>query len=200
MTYHRKALGSSQSRPSLYTRVPRGVDGYDVDVRVGGPRGRARVQTSLGSTQSRPSSYARVPRGMDGVGSLKLAGSVMDLVGRVLGLKAARPAPPARARQRMPQPQMQGFGSLGDSTDQEPPTSLSTSSTPTIVDPATSAWQASMLEQTRIIAAAQQDFTAREVKARYLQIAATLAIPLAAAAWRAVGRVLAGRREERDFE
>ncbi len=57
-----------------------------------------------------------------------------------------------------------------------------------------------MLAQTKIIAAAQQDFTQREIKARYLQIAATLAIPLAAAAWRAIGRVLSGRREERDFE
>lgn len=208
MTYHRRGMGSTQSRPSLYVRVPRAVDGYDFDVRVGGPRGKAHVQTSLGSTQSRPSQYVRVPRAALGASAAEynLVSSALSFVLRTLGAKpAARAAAPARAPMRMPTPApMRGFGSLGDSTDLEPATSLSNptmTGAPTIgVDPATAAWQGSMLEQTKIIAAAQQDFTDREVRARYLQIAATLAIPVAAAAWRAVGRVLAGRREERDFE
>lgn len=136
MSYQR-SLGSSQSRPSRFVRVSRGV--------------------ALGSSQSRPSKFVRVAR---------------------------------------------GFGSLGDATDAEPPTSLAQptiTTNPTIVDP-TVQWQADMLAQTKLMVASQQDYAAREVQQKWIQIGATLLIPLSAAVWRAIGRLLAGRRSSRDFE
>jgi hypothetical protein len=157
MTYS-KALGSTQSRPSTFKRVARGLGDIDLGakVRIANPRRiRVRASTALGSTQSRPSTFKRVARG--------------------------------------------GFGSLGDVTDAQPPTSLAQQSlaAPTIVDP-TLQWQQSMLEQTTAIAAAQAEFTRRESLQRWFQIGATLAIPLSAAIWRAIFK--GGRGSQRDYE
>lgn len=49
-------------------------------------------------------------------------------------------------------------------------------------------WQQAMLSTNQAILAAQQEFTKREQMARYVQIAATLSIPLAAAVWRLIFR------------
>lgn len=73
---------------------------------------------------------------------------------------------------------MQG-ASLGDDTP--------TTGAATLTD-GTTQWQQAMLSQTSAIAAAQQEFTKRESLQRWIQIGATLAIPLSAAIWRAIFR------------
>ncbi len=69
------------------------------------------------------------------------------------------------------------LGTLGD--DATPPTTLSE---PTLVDPATSQWQDSVL--TRLDAGVKTLQVAEMQK--WLQIAATLSIPLAAAVWKMI--------------
>jgi hypothetical protein len=79
------------------------------------------------------------------------------------------------------------YGSLGDDIPAD--TSIAVPST--LPDP-TAEWRANMLAQSTAIAKAQEDFTRRESMARWVQIGATLSIPLAAAVWRAIFR--SGRR------
>jgi len=112
------------------------------------------------------------------------------------------PPPPPTKAQALSIPagaRRYGFGSLGDDTDQAPATVLAqpTLAVPTLVDP-WSDWRVQMLNQTSSIAAAQQDFTARESLQRWFQIGATLAIPLSAAIWRAIFR--GSRGSQRDYE
>lgn len=52
----------------------------------------------------------------------------------------------------------------------------------------TATWQQAMLSTSQRIAAAQEEFTKRESLQRWIQIGATLAIPLSAAIWRAIFR------------
>lgn len=184
MSYQR-SLGSSQSRPSNFVRLHRGV--------------------AMGSSQSRPSNFVRMSRGGMGASAIEysLVSGLVDLIRSVIPQKVTVQAAPARKPMRQPMRPMHGFGSLGDETDAEPPTSLAqpTLAAPTIVDPAaTAAWQQAMLEQTQLMVASQQDYAQREVQQKWIQIGATLAIPLAAAGWRALGRALSGRRAARDYE
>lgn len=177
------AMGSSQSRPSNFTRVHRSA--------------------SLGSSQSRPSNFTRVHRSTPmGAAALEysLVNGLVDII-RSLTPQKVVIAQPVRRPAPAPRRAMQGFGSLGDDTDAEPVTSLAqpTLTQPTVVDP-TVQWQNDMLAQTKAMVASQLDYAQREVQQKWIQIAATLAIPLAAAAWRALGRALSGRRATRDFE
>lgn len=72
---------------------------------------------------------------------------------------------------------MNGMGSLGDDT--APPTTLST---PTLTDPATSQWQGAVLVQ---LQQGVNTLKTAELQ-KWLQIAATLAIPVAGAVWRMI--------------
>jgi hypothetical protein len=73
---------------------------------------------------------------------------------------------------------MQG-ASLGDDTQ--------TTGAAQLTD-GTSQWQQSMLSEVQGVRAAQEEFTRREGLQRWIQIGATLAIPLSAAIWRAIFR------------
>lgn len=70
---------------------------------------------------------------------------------------------------------MNGAG-LGDDTP---------ASTPVLTDGMTE-WQKSMLSETQAMVDAQIEFTKNESFQRWIQIAATLAIPLSAAVWRMI--------------
>jgi hypothetical protein len=72
-------------------------------------------------------------------------------------------------------PTKKPLGSLGDGDSDAP-----------LVDP--QAWRDEMLANVKGVRAAQEDFTRRESLQRWFQIAATLAIPLSAAVWRAIFR------------
>lgn len=73
---------------------------------------------------------------------------------------------------------MQG-ASLGDDTATTGATELTDGNT---------TWQQSMLSEVQGVRAAQDEFTRRESLQRWIQIGATLAIPLSAAIWRAIFR------------
>jgi len=75
-------------------------------------------------------------------------------------------------------PQVQSLGSLGDA-----PSDPTTLSTPTVTDP-TAAWQAEVLLN---LQAGVKTLQMAEMQ-KWLQIAATLAIPLSAAVWKAIFR------------
>ena len=196
------SLGSNQSKPSKFALVRRsmrdsmGSDAIDYSLNITGSHPFATSgSVALGSNQSAPGKYARVARAM-GMGATALEYGLTQAGPVVL----APPPPPSRALS-MPRgaARRYGFGSLGDATDQPLATSLAqpTLAAPTIVDP-WSDWRTQMLTQTSAIAAAQQDFTQRESLQRWFQIAATLAIPLSAAIWRAIFR--GGRGSAKDFE
>lgn len=68
--------------------------------------------------------------------------------------------------------------SLGDDTQ---------SSTPSLTDGPTQ-WQSAMLDNSNQLLAAWQEYIKRDQIARYVQVAATLAIPLSAAIWRMIFR------------
>lgn len=70
-------------------------------------------------------------------------------------------------------------GALGDVT-----TDPAAVTTPTLVDPT---WAKDLVARADKMAALQQQWMTEERFRRYLQIAATLSIPLAAAIWRAIG-------------
>ncbi len=112
---------------------------------------------ALGGVVSRPSG-TRVPRGFGGV-----------------------PAPVAKAAlARAAKKQRRQFGSLGDDT-QGTGLETGTLQTPTITDP-TVTWQNNVLEQ---LQAGVATMKMAELQ-KWLQIAATLSIPLAAAIWRVI--------------
>jgi len=69
------------------------------------------------------------------------------------------------------------LGSLGDD-----PASASTLSQPTLTDPATAQWQANVMAQ---LQAGVQTLKTAELQ-KWLQIAATLSIPLAGAIWKVI--------------
>ena len=68
--------------------------------------------------------------------------------------------------------------SLGDDT-------TPASATPVLTDGPTD-WQASMLSNSNQLLSAWQDYIKKDQIARYVQVAATLAIPLSAAIWRMI--------------
>lgn len=70
------------------------------------------------------------------------------------------------------------LGSLGD----DAPAGPTTLSTPTLTDPATVQWQNDVLAQLRVGAEAMRIGETQ----KWLQIAATLSIPLAAAVWKMI--------------
>jgi hypothetical protein len=203
----RSGLGSNQSKPSKFALVRRsmrdsmGSDAVNYSLNVTGSHPFSTSgSVALGSNQSAPGNYGRVARAM-GMGAAAVEYALTQS-GPVL----QPPPPPPKGRVlSIPRgaARRYGFGSLGDATDAPLATSLAlpTLAAPTIVDPAVdpwSDWRTQMLTQTSAIAAAQQDFTSRESLQRWFQIAATLAIPLSAAIWRAIFR--GGKGSTRDFE
>ena len=116
---------------------------------------------AMGSVASRPMG-TRVPRGFGAV-----------------------PAPIAKAAvARAKRVQRRQFGSLGDDTASQPGDLMTgTLQTPTVTDP-TVAFQTEVLKQLQAGVATMK--TAELQK--WLQIAATLSIPLAAAIWRVIFR------------
>lgn len=76
---------------------------------------------------------------------------------------------------RIPQRYVRTLGSLGDDSG-------TTLSQPTLIDPATSAWQQQVIDQ---LQAGVKTMQAAELQ-KWLQIAATVAIPVLGLAWKAV--------------
>lgn len=72
-----------------------------------------------------------------------------------------------------------GLGSLGDDAVTAP------AATPVLTD-GTAQWQSAMLANSNQILSTQQAFITKDQIARYVQVAATLSIPLAAALWRII--------------
>lgn len=170
---------------------------------------RVRQRVPMGSNQSMPRTFRVAPRSLDGMieyagGSLAqttVRKPAMHGLGAVVHSSAVRglvPVPkPTIVKNRRPAPDVKRLGggyvtlgSLGDDNTTSP-------SDPSIgVDPLLV--QQQQLAQLKTIAAAQTEFTRRESLQRWIQIGATLSIPLAGAIWRAIFR--SGGRRGSDIE
>lgn len=177
------------------------------------PLRRIGNQRSLGSNQSMPRTGRVVARALGGISEYATTAQANPTLVRRRGLGASameyvtKPViipvpPPIHVTNRHPAANIDllgggsnynawtGLGSLGDDNAASP-------ADPSIgVDPVLIAQQ--QLAELKTISAAQVAFTKREAQQRWVQIAATVSIPLFAAVWRAIFR--GGRTSSKDFE
>lgn len=165
MSYFRKGLGGVQSQPQG-GRISRGA---------------------LGGVQSQPSG-GRISRGALGLGM-----TVVDTTGivKAINTQPTRPPPPPPSRIMASRGKVgprwyrqTSMGSLG--VDENEP--VNTLAVPTLSEPAaTVQFRENLLSANRQIIEAEKERTRKEEIRGYLQIGATLMIPVAAAIWKHLG-------------
>jgi hypothetical protein len=150
------------------------------------PQGGRISRGALAGVQSQPSG-GRIARGALGMTVIDTSGVV-----KAIATQPTRPPPPPSrimtSRGKVgPRWYRQTFGSLGSlGADENEP--VNTLAAPTLGEPqATSQFRENLLDSNRQILAAEKERIRKEELRGYLQIGATLMIPVAAAIWKRLG-------------